>query len=127
MRTLLNDIGNRDGRRPTVSAVGTHELPVYRLQGLPFVEVGGPSSLIDRQRQNDADRFHRIKVGGRPTGLGMVKDNHTVYVVNCLRYSIQVVDPDSRQVTSEIDTRGPEELLLDMTRTGDSPRWPAQL
>ncbi len=103
---------SRDGRRLVVSASGTHELLVYRLQDLPFIGVGGPGDLIDRQLQNDSDGFHRIEVGGRPMGLRIADDSRTVYVANYLRNSVQVVDLVSRNVTKEIELGGPEKLSL---------------
>ena len=103
---------SRDSQRLVASASGTHELLVYRLPDLPFVGVGGPGDLIDRQLQNNADRFHRIDVGGRPMGLRMADDSHTVYVANYLRNSVQVVDLDSRRVTGEVELGGPKESSL---------------
>ncbi|MDG1897651.1 MAG: hypothetical protein P8J37_22355 [Fuerstiella sp.] len=94
------------------SASGTHELLVYRLRDLPFVGVGGPGDLIDRRLRNDEDRFHRIDVGGRPMGVRMADDSRTVYVANYLRNSVQVVDLDSRTVSSEIDLGGPTETTF---------------
>ena len=101
-----------DESRLVASAAGTHELLVYRLRDLPFVGVGGPGDLIDRGLRNDQDRFHRIEVGGRPMGLRMADDSRTVYVANYLRNSVQVVDLDSRNVSSEIDLGGPTETTL---------------
>ena len=103
---------SRDGRRLVASASGTHELLVYRLQDLPFVGAGGPGDLIDRQLQNDSDRFHRIEVGGRPMGLRIADDNQTVYVANYLRNSVQVVNLISRRITKEIQLGGPEKLSM---------------
>jgi hypothetical protein len=94
------------------SAAGTHELLVYRLGDLPFVGVGGPGDLIDRRLQDDSDRFSRIEVGGRPMGLRLASDSHTVYVANYLRNSIQVVDLDTRTIEHEIELGGPEVVSL---------------
>ena len=101
-----------DGRRLVASAAGTHELLVYRLGDLPFVGVGGPGDLIDRRLQDDSDRFSRIEVGGRPMGLRLASDSHTVYVANYLRNSIQVVDLDTRTIEHEIELGGPEVVSL---------------
>jgi cytochrome c peroxidase len=103
---------SRDGQHLIASAAGTHELLVYRLRDLPFVGVGGPGDLIDRQLQHDSDRFHRIEVGGRPMGLRMADDSRTVYVANYQRNSVQVVDLDSRMVTEEVELGGPKEVSL---------------
>jgi DNA-binding beta-propeller fold protein YncE len=95
-----------------VSAAGTHELLVYRLNDLPFVAQGGPGDLIDRRLQNNPDRFHRIELGGRPMGLRIAADNQTVYVANYLHNSVQVVDLPSRQLRDEISLGGPAEKTL---------------
>ena len=58
----------RDQQRMIASASGTHELLVYRRPDIPFVGVGGPGDLIDRQLLADRDLFYRIEVGGRPDG-----------------------------------------------------------
>lgn len=103
---------SRDGQRLVASSSGTHELLVYRLGDLPFVGAGGPGDLIDRALEDDADRFHRIEVGGRPMGLQMLADNRTVYVANYLKNSIQVVDFQSRQLQTEIPLGGPQVVSL---------------
>ena len=103
---------SRDSRRLVTSASGTHELLVYRLPDLPFVGVGGPGDLIDRQLQKNTDRFYRLDVGGRPMGMRMADDSHTVFVANYFHNSVQVVDLDSRRVTGEIQLGGPKEVAL---------------
>ncbi|MGD9854582.1 MAG: hypothetical protein AB7U20_06475 [Planctomycetaceae bacterium] len=102
-----------DGRRMVASASGTHELLVYRLPDLPFVGVGGPGDLIERELEHDRERFDRIEVGGRPLGLQMAADDRTVYVANYLRNSVQLVDLDERRVTREILLGRPEHPSLE--------------
>ncbi len=51
--------------RLAVTASGTHELLVYRLNDLPFEGAGGPGDLIDRRLLADRDMFYRIELGGR--------------------------------------------------------------
>lgn len=101
-----------DGTRMVASASGTHELLVYRLPDLPMVGIGGPGDLIDRELQNDRDRFHRIEVGGRPMGLQISGDGQTVYVANYLKNSVQIVDLATRQIMQEISLGGPDEPSL---------------
>ena len=101
-----------DGRRLVASASGTHELLVYRLTDLPFVATGGPGDLIERELQNDRDRFDRIELGGRPMGMAMAGDNRTLCVANYLRNSVQIVDIEAKRIISEIDLGGPEEPSL---------------
>jgi YVTN family beta-propeller protein len=103
---------SRDDRRLVASSAGTHEVLVYRLPNLPFIGAGGPGDLIDRALERDRDRFQRIEVGGRPMGLQMADDNHTLYVANYLQNSVQVVDLDSQTVTDEIALGGPADVSL---------------
>ncbi|MCG8651369.1 MAG: c-type cytochrome, partial [Pirellulales bacterium] len=91
-----------DGQTLVASGSGTHELLVYRLPDLPFVGVGGPGDLIDRRLQRDRRRFRRIDVGGRPLGMRMAPQGETLYVANYLRNSVQVVDLERGEVTSEV-------------------------
>jgi YVTN family beta-propeller protein len=90
-----------------VSAAGTHELLVFRVPGLPFLDHGG-TDHIDEPLLKDTDRFFRIEVGGRPMGLRIGKDDRTVYVANYLDNSVQVVDLQERQVVRRIALGGPE-------------------
>ncbi len=103
---------SKDQQHLVASASGTHELLVYRLPDLPFVAQGGPGDLIDRRLQRDRERFDRIELGGRPMGLRIDDDNRTVYVANYLRNSVQVVDLESKTVTSEIELGGPSNQTL---------------
>ncbi|MCI0357949.1 MAG: beta-propeller fold lactonase family protein [Planctomycetaceae bacterium] len=100
-----------DESRLIVSASGTHELLVYRTEGLPLKDFGG-SDHIDPELLKDADRFHRIELGGRPMGLRIGKDDKTVYVANYLDNSVQVVDLADRKVARTIPLGGPEEPSL---------------
>lgn len=88
--------------RLLVTASGTHELLVYRLNDLPFEGVGGPGDLIDRRLLDDKDMFYRIELGGRPMGLAIADDNRTAFVANYLLDSIQVVDIESRALGESI-------------------------
>ncbi|MCC6510259.1 MAG: c-type cytochrome [Pirellulaceae bacterium] len=84
--------------RLAVTASGTHELLVYRLQDLPFEGAGGPGDLIDRRLLADRDMFYRIELGGRPMGLALADDNRTAYIANYLQDAIQVVDIETKEV-----------------------------
>lgn len=101
-----------NGERLVASAGGTHELLVYRLPDLPFVTEGGPGDLIDRTLQRDRDRFDRIELGGRPTGIAVADDDRTIYVANFLRNSVQLVDIESKVVMDEIKLGGPANQTL---------------
>ncbi len=88
--------------RLVVTASGSHELLVYRLQDLPFEGAGGPGDLIDRRLLADRDMFYRIELGGRPMGLALASDNRTAYIANYLQDAIQVVDIESKAVAAPI-------------------------
>lgn len=88
--------------RLAVTAAGTHELLVYRLNDLPFEGAGGPGDLIDRRLLDDKDMFYRIELGGRPMGIVIADDNRTAYIANYLQDAIQVVDIESRAVGEPI-------------------------
>jgi YVTN family beta-propeller protein len=94
-----------DESRLVVSASGTHELLVYRTDGLPLKDYGG-TDHIDPELLKDADRFFRIELGGRPMGLKIGHDDRTAFVANYLDNSVQVVDLDARKVTRTIALGG---------------------
>ncbi len=94
-----------------VSAAGTHELLVYRTDGLPLKDYGG-SDHIDPELLKDSDRFYRIELGGRPMGLRLASDNETAYVANYLDNSVQVVDLKARKLARTIRLGGPPEPSL---------------
>lgn len=101
----------KDDTRLVVSASGTHELLVYRLDGLPFKDYGG-TDHVDPALLADEQRFARVEMGGRPMGLRLSDDGRTAYVANYLRSSVQVVDLQTRKVVSEITLGGPIEDSL---------------
>lgn len=90
-----------NGERLVVSAAGTHELLVYRVNGLPFKDYGG-TDHIDPPLLADRERFTRIPLGGRPLGLRLSDDGATAYVANYLHNSVQVVDLQQRKLLREI-------------------------
>src|SRR5207302_4085954 len=94
-----------DESRLIVSAAGTHELLVYRTDGLPLKDYGG-TDHIDPELLKDENRFFRLELGGRPLGLRLGRDDRTVYVVNYLNNGVQVVDLDERRVARTISLGG---------------------
>ena len=100
-----------DESRLVVSASGTHELLVYRTDGLPLKDYGG-TDHIDPELLKDSERFYRIELGGRPMGLTIGRDDRTVYVANYLDNSVQVVDLAERKVARTIPLGGPAEPSL---------------
>jgi YVTN family beta-propeller protein len=100
-----------DESKLVVSASGTHELLVYRTEGLPLKDFGG-SDHIDPALLADSERFYRIELGGRPMGLRIASDDRTVYVANYLDNSVQVVDLADRKVARTFPLGGPSEPSL---------------
>ncbi|MDX1934381.1 MAG: c-type cytochrome [Capsulimonadales bacterium] len=115
-----------DGKRLALTAAGTHEILSMRLPDLPFVSYGGPGDHLDPALLADADRFRRIKVGGRPLGITFAPDGKTLLVANYLRNAVQVVDTATGSVVRAIPLGGPktpslarrgEALFTDATRS----------
>jgi YVTN family beta-propeller protein len=95
------------------AASGTHELLVYRLRGLPFMDYGGPGDHIDKRLLADRERFFRIPLDGRPMAVRVAGDGRLVYVANYLLNAVQVVDPARREVVRTIALGGPAEPSLE--------------
>ncbi|HEX5105657.1 MAG TPA: c-type cytochrome [Pirellulaceae bacterium] len=95
-----------DDSHLVVSASGTHELLVYRTEGLPLKDYGG-TDHIDPELLKDQDRFFRIETGGRPMGLKIAQDDRTVYVADYLGNCVQVVDLNDRALSRTISLGGP--------------------
>ncbi len=111
-----------------VSASGSHDLLIYRYEDLPWESIGGPGDLIDPKLMQNRDLFGRIDLGGRPMGLTMANDGHTVYVADYLRDAIHVVDIEDRRIVRRIplgkrpapsQQRHGEELFYDARRSLD--------
>ncbi len=100
-----------DESRIVVAASGTHELLVFRREGLPFLDHAN-NDHIDRGLLADRDRFFRIPLGGRPMAVRTLSDNRQVVVANYLKNSLQIVDLAARRVTGEIPLGGPAEPSL---------------
>jgi YVTN family beta-propeller protein len=94
------------------AASGTHELLVYRMAGLPFMDYGGPGDHIDPDLLKDSNRFYRVPLGGRPMSVRFSKGGRRVFVANALANAVQVVDPAGRKVERTIDLGGPKEPPL---------------
>jgi YVTN family beta-propeller protein len=102
----------RDEAWMVASGSGTHELLVYRMEGLVFQSTGGPGDHIDPLLAFDEQRFYRVPLGGRPMGLKVSRDNRRVFVANYLTNAVQVVDLEKRAVVQTIDLGGPKEPSL---------------
>jgi DNA-binding beta-propeller fold protein YncE len=93
------------------AASGTHELLVYRIDGLPFKDYGG-TDHIDPALLKDTDRFRRIPLGGRPMAVRFSKDGQKVFVANYLLNAIQVVDLAGNKVEKTYDLGSAAEVSL---------------
>ena len=100
-----------DESRLIASAAGTHELLVYRTEGLPLKDYGG-TDHIEPDLLADHERFYRMELGGRPLALRVSKDDRTVYVVNYLDNSVQVVDIVERKVVRTLPLGSAAEVSL---------------
>lgn len=106
------------------SAAGTHELLVYRTEGLVLQDFGGPGDHIDSQLAHDSRRYYRVPLGGRPMGLKVARDDRRVFVANYLTNAVQVVDLEERQVVQTIALGGPTGPSL--ARRGEAIFYDAQ-
>ncbi len=94
------------------AASGTHELLVFRVEGLPFVDYGGPGDHIDVLLLQDQERFFRIPLGGRPVFVRFSRDGRHVYVANYFENAIQIVDLHERKVARSIPLGSASEISL---------------
>ena len=102
----------RDEAWLVASGSGTHELLVYRTEGLVLQSTGGPGDHIDPLLAFDEQRFYRVPLGGRPMGLKVSRDNRRVFVANYLANSVQIIDLGQRAVAQTIDLGGPKQPSL---------------
>ena len=100
-----------DERWLALSAAGTHELVLLRLEDLPLRE-DGPGDHMKYELTSNGDRFIRIPLGGRPLGLRFDKSGDRVYVANYLSNAIQVVNLAQQAIEREISLGGPSEPSL---------------
>ena len=114
-----------DGTWIVMAAGGSQELLVYRLEGLPFQDVGGPGDHIDRDLARDRNRYFRVPLGGRPQGVAFSPDSRHVYVANYINDSIQEVDLETRKVSRTFHLGGPSEPSL--ARRGEALFYDARL
>ncbi len=99
-----------DGEWIACSASGTHELLMYRVEGLPLHQ--GSTDHIDPKLLKDGNRFFRIPLGGRPMAVRYSGDGRRVYVANYLLNAVQIVEPARKQIVRTIDLGGPPEPSL---------------
>lgn len=102
-----------DGNLLAVSAGGTHEMLLLRLdqKKLPW-RTNGYRDLMAPDLVDDPERFRRVDLGGRPMELAFSPDGQRLYVANYLLDAVQVVDPESAELVAVIPLGGPSELSL---------------
>jgi DNA-binding beta-propeller fold protein YncE/mono/diheme cytochrome c family protein len=106
-----------DDRYLAISASGSHELLVFALEGLPFLDRGS-TDHIDEPLRKDSDRFFRIALGGRPMGIRISREDQIVYVANYLDNSVQVVSLSERRVIRRFFIGG--DLTPSLVRQGET-------
>ncbi|MBX7166623.1 MAG: c-type cytochrome [Pirellulales bacterium] len=94
------------------TASGSHELLIYRAEGLPWKDYGGPGDHIDPELLADGERFARVELGGRPLAVRVAADGRRAWVANALLDALQEVDLVERRVVREIRLGGPTEPSL---------------
>lgn len=102
-----------NGRFMAVSAGGTRELLIFRLDLSPIPWRSNSSrDLIPPDLVNDNERFRRVPLDGRPTEIAFAPDNQTVYVANYLLDAVQVVNAETASIEATIPLGGPKDLSL---------------
>ena len=102
-----------DGKHLAISAAGTHEVILLRLDLSPLPwRSNGSRDLLAAELVRDKERLRRIKTGGRPMELAFSPDGKTLYTTNYFENSVQTIDISSGRRTGEIDLGGPSEPSL---------------
>lgn len=105
------------------TASGSHELVVFKLPEISFLD-DGPGDHMEPSLVRNNDRFFRIPLGGRPMGLKIAKDGRHVFVANYLSNSVQVVDLKERRIAQTISLGSAVEPSL--ARKGEAIFYDAQ-
>ena len=102
-----------DGKHLAISAAGTHEVILLRLDLSPLPwRSNGSRDLLAAELVRDKERLRRIKTGGRPMELAFSPDGKTLYTANYFENSVQAIDISSGRRTGEIELGGPSEPSL---------------
>ncbi len=102
-----------DGKHLAISAAGTHEVILLRLDLSPLPwRSNGSRDLLAAELVRDKERLRRIKTGGRPMELAFSPDGKTLYTTNYFENSVQAIDISSGRRTGEIELGGPSEPSL---------------
>ena len=104
---------SHDGKHLAISAAGTHEVILLRLDLSPLPwRSNGSRDLLAAELVRDKERLRRIKTGGRPMELAFSPDGKTLYTANYFENSVQAIDISSGRRTGEIELGGPSEPSL---------------
>lgn len=103
-----------DGVFLAVSCGGTHEVMLFRTdkKRLPWRPESSRDLIPAELLRNDG-RFRRVSLGGRPTELAFAPDGKTLYAANSLENAIQVIDPETAELSRAIPLGGPSEESLE--------------
>ena len=102
-----------DGKHLAISAAGTHEVILLRLDLSPLPwRSNGSRDLLAAELVRDKERLRRIKTGGRPMEIAFSPDGKTLYTANYFENSVQAIDISSGRRTGEIELGGPSEPSL---------------
>ena len=102
-----------DGKHLAISAAGTHEVILLRLDLSPLPwRSNGSRDLLAAELVRDKERLRRIKTGGRPMEIAFSPDGKTLYTTNYFENSVQTIDISSGRRTGEIELGGPSEPSL---------------
>jgi YVTN family beta-propeller protein len=96
------------GRTLAVTAGGTHEVLLFAAPSLPW-SGADPGDFIAPGLLQDAGRFRRVGLGGRPLGLAFLPGGGRVAVANYLLDAVQVVDVRRGTVEKTIPLGGPSQ------------------
>lgn len=100
-----------DGTWLVVTCSGTHELLIFRQQGIPWPPAD-PEDFIPDELLRDDGRFRRLEFGGRPLGVEFI-DQRTAIVANYLLNALQVVDVPAAKIVRTIQLSEPSEPSLE--------------
>ncbi len=112
-----------DGQRLFLAAGGTHELLRLETKSIPW-SSGDPGDFIDQEFRQDASKFRRLPVGGRPLALAWADQGEQLIVANYLLDALQVIDARAGKLLQTIPLGGPAQAGL--ARKGEALFYDAQ-
>ncbi len=95
-----------DGKHLAVCASGTHELLVLDTKSIPWA-AGDPGDFLDPTLRDDASKFRRVDLGGRPMKVAFLGESGRAAVANYLLDAVQVVDVRAGKLLRSIPLGAP--------------------